>query len=255
MPKKDALKPIEPDKPPAQVVKIRNLITTPPALRRIALGDIAALDGWVQKMRHQIDAVLWSEEEICLVLNEPDMEVKFHPEIHPATSVFMSRDDKHSRDDHVRMWEGEFAPVIFTKSALLKYLKSNAAMFDAGVQDAIKNLKVTERKSTSTEMINLEDDDSYRSVEEQVQDTNLPSRFSAAMPLFGNVIADLEFEARVVPAKDKYGHDTTGPKKAIQVRCVNAREALREAMATVLAGLPPEIPTYYGRMRTIQKER
>ena len=255
MPKKDAIKAIEPDKPPAQVVKIRNLITTPPALRRIALGDIAALDGWVQKMRHQIDAVLWSEEEICLVLNEPDMEVKFHPEIHPATAVFLSREDKRDRDDKVRIWEGEFEPVRFSKTDLLRFLKLNAAYFDAEVQKAVKELQVSERKSQRTELISLDDDDSYRDVQEQVQDTNLPRHFHASMPLYGDIAVDLDFEAKVIPAKDRYGNDTSGPKKQIQLRVVNGREALKMAMAQVLAGLPPEIPTYYGRMRTIQKER
>jgi hypothetical protein len=253
MTKKEAIKPIESSLPPAQTVKIRNLITTPTALRRVMLGDVEALDGWTKRYGDRVEALLWCEDEISLVVSDPDLEVRFVPEIHPATSVFIRRDEKFSRDDDMRIWEGDYAPVHFSKTNLLKYLKANAAYFDAAVQEAVRNLKVTQRNTQATELISLEDDESYRAVEEQVQDTNLPARFHATLPLFGDVTVELEFEARVVPARDRYGHETGGSKKAIEVRCVNAREGMRGAMRSVLAGLPPELPAYYGRMRLSKK--
>jgi hypothetical protein len=258
MPKKDAIQPVAPAPPalqPAQVVKIRNLITSPMAMRRVALGDIAGFRGWIERMRPRIEAVLWNETEITLVTDAPDMEVRFAPEFHPATAMFLAREEKHDRDEQVRVWEGEFEPIRFSKTDLLKFLKKNSEYFDPAVQDAIKNLKVTEKKSQDTELIGLEDDENYRNVEEQVQSTNLPSRFHATMPLFGDLAVNLEFEAKVVPAKDKHGYATEGNKKQILVRCVNAREELRAAMQRILTGLPGDLPVFYGRMRTTQKER
>jgi len=256
--KKDAIQPSSPALPavpPAQMVHIDTLITAPRAMRRVGFGDADSLEAWVKRRPEEIDAIMWSEDGISFMLREDGLDVRFCPELHPATAVFMVR-SSHSKLSGELEWQGEFEPVKFSKKALLQYLKTYAEYFDESVQDAVKHLSVAKRQTDSTELLDLSDDDdeeNYRHVEESTQETNLPRTFTACMPIFGDVYAELKFEARVVPNKDSMGYNKAGGKNAIQVRCLNAREALKTSIASVVSRLPSSIPTYYGRM-TIHRE-
>lgn len=144
------------------------------------------------------------------------------------------------------MGGGGFSPVQFTKQNLLKFLKT-VEMVDAPkeVIDAIKNMKVVERKEQS-ENISLGEDVVKTTIEESTQ-TNIPKRFSILIPVSDDFVGKFEFEANVVAAKNKYGNEEQN-KKAIELRVVNARTVLKQRMESILAQLPAEIPKYYGRM-------
>jgi hypothetical protein len=147
------------------------------------------------------------------------------------------------------VWEGEYSPVKFSKTDLLKFLRRYSTYFDPKIQDSIKNLRVSEKKSEQQISLSDDTDENYRSTEENVQESNLPSTFKAKMPLFDGITAELEFEARIMAATDRYGEEKKGPKQ-IRMRCLNAREAIRSAMKEVLDELPKDIPRFYGKMHT-----
>jgi hypothetical protein len=196
-----------------------------------------------------IAGVMWNESGITLVNQNRFVVARYKPELTPEASLFLEREDKRDRDNNnMRIWEGEFAPVQFTKQNLIKFLKT-VEMVDAPkeVIESIRNMKVSERKEQH-ESINLDDDGSKMVLEETMQ-TNLPKQFTLLIPVSEDFVGKFEFEARVVPKKDRYGNDEQN-KKAIELRVVNARKVLRARMESVVAMLPKEIPKYYGRMDT-----
>ena len=191
-------------------------------------------------------------------MRDTNMEVSFRPEYHPAVTMFFQREHKrrswNDADAGMMVWEGEFEPVQFQKKDLLAYLTKYSTYFNAEVKDALKNLKLTQRRSSETETISIEmDDEVERTVEEVQEKTNLPRRFSANMPLFdGGYEVELEFEARVKRKNDGLSETK---QKIIELRCTNAREALKEMMMGIVRDMPKEIPIYYGKLQVGGNEK
>lgn len=232
-----------------QPLNIQYLVVSPAPQRDIALGNVEGLTEFITQNKPSIQMIVWNESEISIFTTNSNIEVKFQPEYHLASSVFFSREEKRRRgygeDSGVKVWEGEFEPVQFGKRILLKFLDKYSEYFDEDIKEAIKNLKVTSKRIEQTEMLSL-DDEIERTVEETEESSNLPRKFTAIMPMFGDYRAELHFEAQVKYKEDDYGHKSK--RKIIEVRCVNAREAIQDVMNQVLSNVPEDIPRYYGRM-------
>lgn len=194
----------------------------------------------------KLAGVMWNERCITLVAQNRFVIASFEPELTPIATMFMAPHEKRDRDDDIKIWEGEFAPVQFTKQNLLKFLK-RVEMVDAPkeVVAAIRDMKVTEKKAISSS-INLSETGETTVMEESM-DTNLPQRFSLMIPVSDNFVGKFDFEAKVVNAKDRYGNEDK-IKKCIELRMTNARQVLSARMESIVAQIPAEVPKYYGRM-------
>jgi hypothetical protein len=185
-------------------------------------------------------------------MNQGNDVISFTPEFHPCSEMFFNREEKRGHmslfgeDKGIRIWEGDYEPIQFNKSNLLKFLKKYAEYFEPSIEQAIKNLKVTEGRLETSEMLSLDDDDNVRTVLEETKSANIPRTFKAIMPLFGDFKVELDFEACVTKKQDRYGNDEKG-KNVIQLRVSNAREAIQQVMKEILSRFPEKIPKYYGR--------
>lgn len=231
-------------------VNIQQLVVSPLPRRKTYLGEIKDIVDVTNKKQEKIDAIVWNERNIQLVINDGSTEITFTPEFHPCTSIFFDRSEKRrSRwdddDAGVRIWEGEYEPVQFSKSNLIKYLKRNAEYFEPEVEQAIKTMRVTEKKTEDSEMLSIEDDDNVKTVTEEIKATNIPRNFKALMPLFEGFSIELDFEACVKKKTDDYGR--SGKANIVELRVINAREAIRQVMEEILKQFPEKIPKYYGR--------
>lgn len=235
------------------LIEIKNLIVSSAPLRKVALGTVEGIVDITKRNEGNVNAIIWNEKGLTLLLAESNTEIAFIPEFHPSTEMLFHREEKRERldffgdSDGIRVWEGEYEPIQFTKSNLIKFLQKYSLYFDEDVTKAIKNLRVTQKRTTDSEMLSLDDDDNVRSTEEKTQTTNLPRQFNAKMPLFDGFEAELEFEAKVVKKKDRYGEEKS--QQVIEMRCTNGREAIREVMYAVLEQFPEKIPRYYGAMK------
>jgi hypothetical protein len=115
---------------------------------------------------------------------------------------------------------------------------------------AIQNMKITEHKSRTETMIDLNNDDNYSAQEENITSTNIPANFTLEVPLIENAFeqayVSLDFEAKVIVSDEEYGKDKG--KKFIQLRCLNARQVLKQIMQDYVSKMPKNIPRYYGRL-------
>jgi hypothetical protein len=223
--------------------------------REIAVGDADSFER-IGKETVGIQAILWNEACIALVTRDPSTVITFRPEINSTVAMFFCRDEKRSersfsgKEIGVRVWEGDFEPVRFTKSNLLKFLQRYSLKEENKLLESIKNMKVTERHVTTEKMISLEDDDNFRATEEQVLQTNIPTKFSLEVPLIdaadGKLFVSLDFQAQVITSEDRYGEQKG--KKLIELRCLNSRQVLHDLMRKYADLLPKSIPRYYGRL-------
>ena len=235
---------------------IQTLVVAPKLRREIAVGDADSFKR-IATQTTGIQAVLWNEGSITLMTGDPSTTITFMPELVPDTAMFFMREEKRmggnpfKEGDGVRVWEGDYSPVRFTKSGLLKFLKDHSFKSSIDIVGKIKEMKINERKTTTESMINLENDDNFRRVEEQELTTNIPAKFSMEMPLVQTpekiITVNLDFEAQVVREKDSWRGDEKG-KPLIQLRCVNAREQLHRLMLEYTKLVPETIPKYYGRL-------
>lgn len=231
-------------------VNIQQLIVAPLPRRKTYLGEVKDIIDVTQRKIDKIDAIIWNEKNIQLVINDGTTEITFTPEFHPCTNIFFDKEDKRrsnwdSEDAGKRIWEGEYQPVQFSKSNLIKYLKEYAKYFEPEVEQAIKEMTVTEKKTEQSEMLSLEDDDNVRTVTKEIKNTNIPRNFKAMMPLFGGFSIELDFEACVKKKTDDYGRSSK--QNIIELRVKNAREAIRQVMEEILTKFPEKIPKYYGK--------
>ncbi len=224
-------------------IEVKNLIVSSSPKLDLLLGtpdDIVAL----ARTRVDIQAVLWSEEEVSLLLSDRSTEIRFQPELDGMTAEFFTREKKSYYDDDkgtvTAVWEGDYQPVRFTKTNLLKFIARYEADVPDDVKAAIKNLRLKETRNTDS--IALDDHEGERIVEEERSVTNLPHHFSLNMPLCHNVRADLEFEAKIV--RDNYGKG----RPTVELQCINARQVLKDFMQRAIEKFPPAIPRYYGRL-------
>ena len=235
-----------------QPIEIKNLLVSPMPLRKLALGEVKDIVALTKLKEKQVESIIWNEQGISLILKEGNTEISLLPEFHPASEMFFQREHKRDNDlsmfggnKGIRIWEGEFEPIQFSKSNLIKFLKTYAQYFEPEIEQAIKNMRVTEKKVEGSEMLSLDDDKNVRTVTEETQTTNIPRRFKALMPLFGGFQVELDFEASVTNKTNDYGREEN--KKVIELRCLNARERLRQVMQEILSQFPEEIPKYYGK--------
>lgn len=224
------------------------LIINPPSRPMMAIncGDP---QGFVRMTHEQngVRGIMWSETDVALILDDRHTVIRYSPEMHPHSALFFEKSNKRTNDDdNLQVWEGEFKPVQFTKQNLLKFLKMvEIADVPKDVIDAIRNMKVSERKKQE-DSISL-DEDTTKMVYEESLSTNIPKRFSLMLPVSEEYIGKFEFEAQVAKKKDRYGSEDPH-KKVIELRCLNGQQVLRDRMTQILNQLPPEIPKYYGRM-------
>ncbi len=235
----------------ARILKIDNLTVSPLPQMRINCGDAVSFVKLAEKTP-EIVGVMWNEEKISLMLNDRTTLIQFYPEINPITSVFLQKKDNRRKDnifgmpnDSPIVWDGEFEPIQFTKSNLIKFLKTQKTSLPDEVMFAIKNMQVTEKKTHDTEMLSLDNDDE-RTIMEETTVTNIPRQFSIDLPVSENYIGKFQFEVSVVSIKDNYDRDTK--KKGMLLRCINARSVLRDMMQQITSRLPKEIPLYYGAL-------
>jgi len=227
-----------------QLIEVKNLIVSPAPMRRIRLGTVESMLAAVSDPRNEVKAVVWNERRIHLVTGN-GMDISFKPIFDRSTTVFFNPREERLRagwgdpDDGKLVWEGEYEPVLFSKTSLLRYLKQYSDCFDERIQQAVRELKV--RASASSKEIMLDDvGEASRTVEEVTSTSNIPREFSASLPLFDGIRVEVVFEASI-KKKDK--------KTLIELQCTNAKEVMRQAMEGVLARLPEGLPAYYGDMR------
>lgn len=211
----------------------------------LSLGRDSDFCEMANNSKASIAGIMWNESCVTLVNQNRLVVARYKPELTPVAEMLFEREEKRN-NEHMRIWEGEFAPVQFSKGDLLKFLKQ-VEMVDAPkeVIEAIRNMKVTERKELS-DTISI-DGDSTKMVVEETATTNIPKQFSCMIPVSDDFVGKFEFEAKVAPKKDRYGNDEAN-KKVIELRVINARQVLKQRMECVVARLPKEIPKYYGRM-------
>jgi hypothetical protein len=224
------------------------LIINPPTrpLMAINLGDQLSFISLTNQTPN-VKGIAWNENDIALILDDRNTIIRYNPETHPYAALFFEKKDRRSNDDdEMRIWEGEFEPVQFTKQNLLKFLKLfEITDVPKDVIDSIKNMKLLERK-TQEDVINL-DENSTKMVIEESSQTNIPKKFSLQIPLSENYIGKFEFEAHVAKKKNRFGNEEPN-KNVIVLRCLNGRQVLRDRMIQILNQLPKEIPKYYGKM-------
>jgi len=234
---------------------IQTLVIAPRQRREIAVGDADSFKR-IAVQTTGIQAILWNEGSITLMTGDPSTTITFTPELVPDTAMFFMREEKRmggnpfKENDGIRVWEGDYAPVKFSKANLIRFLKEHAYKSSVDIIGKVKEMKINERRTTTESMISLEDDNNSRTVEEQELTTNLPPKFSIEMPLIQTpekiITVNLDFEASVVRETDNWSREKG--KNIIQLRCVNARERMHELMLSYTKLVPEAIPKYYGRL-------
>jgi hypothetical protein len=237
-------------------IQVENLVVNPRTKREIAIGDADSFLR-VTKDTRGISAILWNEEGITLMTKDYSTIITFRPELNQSVTMFFMREHKRENvsffgeQTGMRVWEGDFEPIKFSKGNLVKFLKKYTLKENTELMNAIKEMKITERKSRTETMIDLNEEDNFQAVEEQVKSTNIPANFTLEVPLIENPLeqayVSLEFEAKVVENEDRYSDRDKG-KKYIQLRCINARQVLKQMMQDYVNRLPKGIPRYYGRL-------
>lgn len=237
---------------PISSLEIKNLVVSPMPLRKLVLGEVKDIIDITKRKKKQVESIIWNEQGLKLIVKDENTEISLLPEFHPSSEMFFQRENKRDNDmslfggnKGIRIWEGEFEPIQFSKSNLIKFLKTYAEYFEPQVEQAIKHMKVTEQKTEGSEMLSLEDDNNVRTVTEETQSTNIPRQFKAIMPLFGGYKVELDFEACVTKKTNDYGREEN--KRVIELRCLNARERIRQVMQEILSQFPEDIPKYYGK--------
>ena len=226
-------------------IEVKNLIVASMPEQEVVIGspdDIIA----ISKSRCDVKAIIWSEEELSLMLDDRSMAIRFEPEIDSMTRKFFKRENKSHYNDFadigVVVWEGDYQPVRFTKANLLKFIATYEADVPQEVKDAIKALKIKQTTKTDSILITDEEGEGERTMDEEKVVTNLPKKFALKMPVAHGVSANLEFDATVV--RDNYGKG----RPTIELRCTNGRQILQDLMQGIICQFPPEVPRYYGRL-------
>lgn len=239
---------------PSKGIEIENLVVNPRMRREIAVGDHDSFKR-ISEETTGISAILWNEECISLVTRDPSTIVTFRPELNPTLAMFFTREEKRMGGNFLdpssgtRVWEGDYSPIKFTKSNLIKFLKQQTTNASVDLVGKIKEMKIHERHVTTENMISLEDDNNVKSIEEKELTTNIPTKFTLEVPLIQTpdtkYLVTLDFEAQVIKEEDPYARQKG---TFIQLRCLNSREVLRKMMFGLISTLPKALPRYYGRL-------
>ncbi|HEX9907899.1 MAG TPA: hypothetical protein VGB78_05460 [Thermoplasmata archaeon] len=226
-------------------IEVKNLIVASMPKQEVVIGSPADIVA-ISKTRSDVKAIIWSEEELSLMLDDRSMAIRFEPEIDPMTKEFFKREKKSHYNDFadigVVVWEGDYRPVRYTKANLLKFIATYEADVPQEVKDAIKALKIKQTNKTDSILISDEDGEGERIMDEEKVVTNLPKKFALTMPIAHGVSANLEFDAKVV--RDNYGKG----RPTIELRCTNGRQVLQDLMQGIVGQFPADLPRYYGRL-------
>jgi len=229
-------------------LEVKNLIVASTPRQDIVIGlpkDIVIFS----KKRKDVQAIIWNEEGLALLLDDRSTQIRYEPEIDNMAKAFFQREKRRHYDSifspGTTVWEGDFQPVRFTKTNLLKFISRHKASVPNEVTDAIKSLKLKQTQQTDSILL---EDDGERTIEEERTITNLPKNFTLNMPISQGIRANLEFEAKII--RDDYGKG----RPTIELQCVNARQVLRDIMEGVISQFPKEIPRYYGKLNSGKKE-
>jgi len=234
-------------------IEIKNLTVSPLPSVKLGIGDADGFHRIIQERRLDIKGVIWNEYEICLITRDPNIQIKYKPEFTRETQTFFIPENKRYGnsffDEGVRAWEGDTEPVQFSKRNLLKFLSEYGCNFPPELEEAIRKLRVSKTLSIDAEMLDI-DTDNERRIEEDIEKTNLPRKFTVSLPVSEGYIGEIDFEARVVKLKD--GYRDTG-RLGVELRCTNCRKVLREMMEGILNRIPESLPIYYGQMEIERK--
>jgi hypothetical protein len=210
--------------------------------------------GFVEMANRSTDckAIIWNEGSISLMGEDRNTLLTFTPEYYPPAAMFFMEHVKLKRDQNdtpMRVWEGEFVPIEFSKATLIKFINENASnIVDAGeVIQSIKKMNVMKSKFEGAEMLDTDNDDNHRTVIEEKLTCSVPKSFKIKMPICENMTADLEFTVAVGKKTDRYGNVTD--KTCLVLRCTNARKVLKGMMELILDRLPENVPRIYGKMQ------
>ena len=241
---------IVPVKEPVSI-EVKNLIVASVPKQEVVLGSPADIVA-ITNSRSDVKAIVWSEEELSLMLEDRATAIRFEPEIDQMTREFFKRQKKSHYNDFadigVVVWEGDYQPVRFTKANLLKFIATYEADVPQEVKDAIKSLKIKQTNKTDSILISDDDGEGERIMDEEKVVTNLPKKFALNMPIAHGVSANLEFDAKVV--RDNYGKG----RPTIELRCTNGRKILQDLMQGILEQFPPSVPKYYGRLNPAHRK-
>jgi len=239
------------DRQPHVAIEVKNLVVAPIPRTHLQLGDVPSLASVVERAADRIRAIVWNEETLTLDVDDLSREIHFQPELKPSAAMFFTRENKRENvgfgEKGARIWEGDFEPVKFGKRNFLKFIKAHMTQFPTDVAESLKNLKMSQI-TTSDETLLDDESDNERRVEEQIERTNVPKTFTAMIPIAENFEAELHFETKVYKERDSYGNRG---QVVVEVRCLNARQVLRDMMEGILAQLPSEIPRLYGSLSTL----
>ena len=232
-------------------VNIHSLVVSPMPRLELALGNSDSFVRMVKSLGPKVKAVIWNESGIALLMDDRTTLVGFIPELRPEAAMFFERHEKRSRDrddSEIKVWEGEYAPIQFTKRNLIKFVEKYSAQIDGGkdLTQAVKKMNVKQLVAEQSEMLDDVSDNNRTMIEESLT-TNVPSSFKMRMNLAENLIGELTFQVDVAKKKDNYGNDTKD--WALVLRCVNGREVMQATMNKIIDRLPEDIPRYYGAMR------
>jgi hypothetical protein len=192
-----------------------------------------------------IKAAVWNESGIKLVLSDRYTMIKYEPAIHPMAKMFFEEQKCYDNQ-----WKGNYKPVIFAKTDLLKFLNEiNVVGGTHEIVEAVKNMRLRESRKES-EMISLEEDKSTATIEESFE-TNIPKRFTVNIPVTPDFVGEFHFEVKVEKPSERSGEPKS---KRISLNCLNPLEIQRAAVKSVLDALPSEIPRLYGDMKIKDRE-
>ena len=237
-----------------RTIEIKNLVVSPMPRLDVALGTS---DSFIRMTKEtpMVQGVIWNERCISLMTNDRSTSIMFAPELRPEAAMFFEHHDKRTRDeDKMRIWEGDYAPVQFTKRDLVKFLSKYSAVIDGAKEtiDAVKKMSVKEMLQQNDEMLEL-DSNNQRTVIEETVTSNIPKSFKMRMNLAENFTGELHFQVEIARKKDRYDQPTKD--FCLVLRCTNAREVMQNMMQLIVNQLPQEIPRYYGAVQLYEGKK
>jgi hypothetical protein len=206
---------------------------------KVHLGDADFFGRYVATRQDAI-AVVWNESGARVLLRDSSHVLTYRPEITSDAEQFFSREEKrHQQPDGSlgpKVWEGDFEPVQFTRAKLRRFLEAHATDVPDDVVRGLARLKL------DTTEVESDAEDGYAQV--RSQRSTFPKEITVNLELMPGTVVPLRFETQTCSLDGQFGRRTG--VMGIELRCLNAREVLRDAIGIALSRLPPELPRYYG---------
>ncbi len=224
---------------PAGPPVLYQISVAPPPLMKVHLGDADSFGRYVAT-RDDATAAVWNESGVRVLLRDQSHILTYQPEVTEEAAQFFKREEKrHAQTDGApgpKVWEGDFEPVQFTRAKLRRFLEAHATNVPEDVVRGLARLKL------DTMEVESDEEDGYAQV--RSQRSTFPKEITVNLELMPGTSAQLKFETRICSMDGQFGRRSG--VMGIELRCVNARDVLRDAMNLALSRLPPELPRYYG---------